>query len=415
VTPDGVANVASPAAMGRGFRSAWVLGLAPFLLLVAMLAALIGFGPANLLTAEDVPPVEKLAITRITLSPGAIEVNVLNDGPDDLTIAQVMVDDAFWAFEASPGQTLAHLSRATLRIPYPWVQGETHVVTLLTSTGLTFERTIPVAIETPQPNARMFGVFTLIGLYVGVIPVAAGLMWYPLMRRLGTRGLQFLMALTIGLLAHLLVDATHDGLESAALMPGSLQGPALFVFGALAAYFGLDLVGAWLIRRRAAAHQTHQSSAGWVLAVLMAVGIGLHNFGEGLAIGSAFALGELTLGTLLIVGFALHNTTEGLAIVAPLARGPESSRVGVGALMQLGLLGGVPTILGAWAGGLVNSPVLSVCFLALGVGGIAQVMRQILAHSAGERGVAAHFRESHVVAGLAAGVLLMYVTGAIVG
>ena len=401
--------------MGRGLRSAWVLGLAPFLLLVAMLAALMAFGPANLLTAGNVPPVEKLAITRITLSPGVIDVNVLNDGPDDLTIAQVMVDDAFWTFEASPGRTLGHLSRATLRIPYPWVHGETHVVTLLTSTGLTFERTIPVAIETPKPSVRVFGVFTLIGLYVGVIPVAAGLLWYPLMRRLGTRGLQFLMALTIGLLAYLLVDAAHDGLESAALMPGSLQGPALFVFGALAAYFTLDLVGVWLTRRRHAANRTLQSSAAWVLAVLMAVGIGLHNFGEGLAIGSAFALGELTLGTLLIVGFALHNTTEGLAIVAPLARGSESARVGVGALMQLGLLGGVPTILGAWAGAFVSSPVLSVFFLALGVGGIAQVTRQILVHSAGERGVAAYFRESHVVAGLAAGVLVMYVTGAIVG
>ena len=75
----------------------------------------------------------------------------------------------------------------------------------------------------------------------------------------------------------------------------------------------------------------------------------------------------------------------------------------------------MPTILGAWLGAFVNSPVLAVLFLALGVGGIAQVTRQILVHSAGERGVAAYFREAHVVAGLAAGVLVMYVTGLIVG
>jgi ZIP family zinc transporter len=136
---------------------------------------------------------------------------------------------------------------------------------------------------------------------------------------------------------------------------------------------------------------------------------------QGLAIGSAFALGELTLGTLLIVGFALHNTTEGLAIVAPLARAGSESSVGLAGLLKLGAIGGVPTILGAWLGAFVNSPVLAVLFLALGVGGIAQVTRQILVHSAGGRGVSSFVREAHVVAGLAAGVLVMYVTGLIVG
>jgi zinc transporter ZupT len=150
--------------------------------------------------------------------------------------------------------------------------------------------------------------------------------------------------------------------------------------------------------------------------LLIAVGIGLHNFGEGLAIGSAFALGELALGTLLIVGFTLHNTTEGLAIVAPLARESGSARrVGLAQLVQLGLIGGVPTILGAWLGAFVYSPTLAVLFLALGVGGIAQVTRQILMQSAGERGLAAYLREAHVVAGLAIGVLVMYATGLVVG
>jgi zinc transporter ZupT len=153
-----------------------------------------------------------------------------------------------------------------------------------------------------------------------------------------------------------------------------------------------------------------------VLAVLIAIGIGLHNFGEGLAIGSAFALGELALGTLLIVGFTLHNTTEGLAIIAPLARQQAGApRVGVGRLAQLGLIGGAPTIAGAWLGAFAQSPVLAVIFLALGVGGIAQVTRQIVVHSAGEHGVAEYLRAPHVVWGLAAGVALMYATGMVVG
>ncbi|MGQ0733850.1 MAG: ZIP family metal transporter, partial [Acidobacteriota bacterium] len=380
MTPDTRAAVVEPSASApQSAALVWLLALVPLALLGVLLALLVGIGPATLIQGRPVPPVEVLAITRVDLSPDRIELSVFNDGPDEVTIAQVIVDDAFWAFEARPGTTLRHLGRAAITIPYPWVQGESHVVRLLTSTGLTFDRVIPVAVETPKPNARFFGVFALIGLYVGVIPVTLGLLWFPLMSRIGSTGLQFLLALTVGLLAYLFVDSAHDGLEAAARVPGSLQGPVLFVFGAIAAYLALELVGGWLTTRRQRARAAGvRLPAGWVLAVLIAVGIGLHNFGEGLAIGSAFALGELGLGTLLIVGFTLHNTTEGLAIIAPLARREDASeRVGLAGLAQLGAIGGAPTILGAWLGAFVQSPPLAVLFLALGVGAIAQVTRQI--------------------------------------
>jgi zinc transporter ZupT len=416
VSPEASAVAADGAQTPR--VAVWAIAALPLVLLGVLVVWLIQSGPAEMIQG-DAPPVERLAITRVDLLPGRIELSVLNDGPDDVTIAQVAVDDAFWTFEAVPTATLPHLRRTRIAIPYPWVHGETHRVKLLTSTGLTFEREIPVAIETPKPSMRYLGVFALIGLYVGVIPVALGLMWYPLMSRIGKTGLQFLLALTVGLLAYLLVDSTHDGLEAASVVPGSYQGPALFVFGALAAYVALDAIGAWISQRR----RVHADAAasGWVLAVLIAVGIGLHNFGEGLAIGSAFALGELALGTLLIVGFTLHNTTEGLAIIAPLARQSTQSatfapseRVGVGGLIQLGLIGGLPTILGAWLGAFVYSPLLAVFFLALGVGAIAQVTRQIVMQSAGREGLTAYLRERAVIAGLAVGVAIMYVTGLII-
>jgi ZIP family zinc transporter len=413
VTPEASAATVDRVAPDRPSPLVWVFALVPIILLGALLALLIQNGPAEMIQGGDVPPVEKLAITQVRLQPGRIELAVMNDGPDDVTIAQVVVDDAFWTFEAAPSATVSHLQGTRISIPYPWVHGEAHVVRLLTSTGVTFDREILVAVETPAPSARFFGIFALIGLYVGVIPVALGLLWYPLMRRVGVSGLQFLLALTVGLLAYLLVDSAHDGLEAAALVPGSYQGTTLFVFGAIAAYVVLDMTGGWLARRRTI--QPAGAASGWVLAVLIAVGIGLHNFGEGLAIGSAFALGELGLGTLLIVGFTLHNTTEGLAIVAPLARDGSADRVGIGGLIQLGLIGGVPTIVGAWLGAFVYSPLLAVFFLSLGVGAIAQVTRQIVTHSVGTHGLDAYLRRAPVVAGLALGVVIMYATGLIVG
>jgi zinc transporter ZupT len=383
----------------------WLFALLPLVLLAALLVLIVRSGPADLVRGSNFPPVERLAFGRVTLEPGAIVVTVLNDGPDEVSIAQVQVDDAFWTFEADKGTVLGHLGWTTLRIPYPWVEGEAHLVRVLTSTGTPFEHEIPVAVASPTPDGRFLAVFTLIGLYVGVLPVAIGLLWFPFLARLSARGMDFLLALTIGLLAFLMIDGAAEGFEAAAVLPGSFQGPVLFVLSGVGAYLTLEAVGAWLRTGRA-------SGGGWVLALLIAVGIGLHNFGEGLAIGSAFALGEAALGTLLIVGFTLHNTTEGLAIVAPLAR--ERQRVSIGRLVTLGLIGGVPTIAGAWLGGFVYSPVWSVVFLAVGVGAIAQVVGQIgrqVGHAEGAR----RYTSGPILAGLMSGVAVMYVTGMLVG
>ena len=218
---------------------AWALALLPLVLLAALLGWIVKSRPTEALR-EGVPPVEALAISRAVLSDGEILLSVLNDGPDPVTVAQVQVDDAYWAFTQEPAGALGRLGRAEVRIPYPWVHGETHVVKLVTSTGLTFEHEIAVAFPTPQPSGRFFGLFALVGLYVGVIPVVLGLLWYPLAGRLGPRAMDFLLALTIGLLLFLLVDSLHEGAEMARELPGAFQGMALLALGFGVAYLALE-------------------------------------------------------------------------------------------------------------------------------------------------------------------------------
>jgi ZIP family zinc transporter len=388
----------------------WLVALVPLALLAVLIALILKTTPASLFRGEGAPPVEQLVVQRAVLGPEGITLSVLNDGPDPVTIAQVMVDDAYWAFTAERGSVLKHLGRTSLAIPYPWVVGEAHILKIVTSTGTTFEHEIPVAVRTPRADGRSLLVFTLIGVYVGVIPVALGLLWFPLASRLGRTGLDVLLALTIGLLLFLLIDTAHEGLEKAAEMPASFQGVALFLAAAAAAYLALESIGAWLRGRKARAAGS-SASAGGILALLVAIGIGLHNLGEGLAIGAAFTLGEAALGTLLIVGFTLHNTTEGLAIIAPIA----GDRPSIWQLARLGLIGGVPTIAGAWIGGLLYSPVAAVLFLGLGAGAIGQVIAQISKQVAGDRPLVERFASAPLMLGLFAGIAVMYATGMLVG
>jgi hypothetical protein len=388
----------------------WVAAVIPLALLAMLVATIVRTSPGEALRDEPLPPVERLAVERAILGADGIRLSVVNDGPDPVTIAQVSVDDAYWAFTADRGTVLNHLGRTSLAIPYPWVAGESHTVKLLTSTGTVFEHVIEVAVASPSFDLRHFGIFCLIGLYVGVIPVALGLLLFPLASRLGSTGLDVLLAVTLGLLAFLFIDTVHEGLDGAAALPGAYQGVPLFVAAAAGAWLALDVIGGWLKRRRLRA-RSDVDSPGGLLALLVAVGIGLHNLGEGLAIGAAYALGEAALGTLLVIGFTLHNTTEGLAIIAPIAK----DRPSLGTLVKLGLIGGVPTIAGAVAGGLVYSAVVAVLCLGIGAGAIAQVVYQISRQMAGDRPLAERFASAPIALGLLGGFAVMYATGMLAG
>jgi zinc transporter ZupT len=386
-----------------GRAPAWLLGLVP-LALVATAAALFAALGAPGLGERTGPPVEELAVERTVLRPGEIELTVRNDGPDPVRIEQVSVSDSYVPFTAGDAE-LERLESSTLEITYPWIEGEAYEIFLLTSSGGTIEHEIPVASETPASDAGFFGLMALLGLYVGVIPVSMGMLWLPFVRRIGEGWIRVLIALTIGLLAFLGIESVLEGIEIAGEGPQALGGAALVFLGALASYLVLAGVDAGLRARTERARDRGIGAP--YLALLVSIGIGLHNLGEGLAIGSAYAAGALALGAFLVIGFALHNTTEGLAIVAPLG----DSRPGLARLAALGLIAGAPAILGAWIGAAAFNTSLVAFLLGAGAGAIAQVIWQLTPSVRDGSGRAFHPAS---VSGMLAGLALLYLTGLLV-
>ena len=338
---------------------------------LVLLAGLIWwfFHGGSQLIERPVPPIEQISIRRVELKPGEFKLTIRNTGPMPVEMTLVTVDEAIWKAEFSPSRHLEQLQEATVRIPFDWVSGDPYKIALFTASGMFFEQEIPVAVETPRPSARMFIVFSAMGLYVGILPVAFGILWLPFLRQLGKRWINFFLSFTVGLLVFLGVDALHEGIEVAGKLPGVFSGVGLLAIGFLLAFLFITGIDQFLRTRPDA--QGRDSSL--ILAYMIAFGIGIHNLGEGLAIGSAYASGEIALGALLLLGFTIHNTTEGLAIVSPLTR----SRVRLFHLALLGIVGGAPTILGCWMGGFSYSDIASAFFLAIGAGAVFQVVWSI--------------------------------------
>ena len=370
----------------------WVSILIP-LAAVGLMLVLFALGnPLSLFTA-NLPPIEDLNIERIRVVAGGFEVALVNAGPDPVTIAQVLVDDAYWNYEISPSATIPRLGRTSVEIPYPWVETEPHEIVMMTSTGATFAGEVPVATSRPIPGLQEFLAYGLLGVYVGIIPVALGMLFYPAMRKMGLKWLGALLSLTIGLLVFLLVDTFLEALEFANELPGVFQGIPLILFAALLTWLLILAIGS---QRKKTIGSDPARQAIYV-ATMIALGIGLHNLGEGLAIGVAFSIGEAALGSFLVIGFMLHNITEGVGIVAPLVPGKNKSdhrersaatsesqpvqnsqNPSIWVFIGLALLAGAPAILGSWIGGFAFSPLLVALFLGIAVGAIWQVIVEVV-------------------------------------
>jgi zinc transporter ZupT len=378
----------------------WLAAIAPLVILGLVIG---GFLLTPLLSdmggGEALPA---LSIDYTTLPDGeTILLHVTNNGPP-VEIAQVHVDEANWQFDvSSPGRD-AHLGTGesgTIEIPYHWMPGYDYGVTVVIARGATFGTTVVAAQQTPALTGSLLWTLGVVGFLVGVVPVTLGMFWFPFMQTMSRKWLHAVLAFSAGILGFLVFDAGFEAFEVAHQVPSYYAGPLLVVLGVAGALLVVQAIMDWR------ADGDEQSRL--ALAYSAALGIGLHNFAEGLAIGGAFALGRTALGTFLIVGFMAHNVTEGPVFVAPLAEGERPS---LWHFAALGLLAGAPTILGGWIGIMTQSPLLIALFLAVGVGALLQVIFDIgdMIHRSGS------IRSAPNLAGFGVGLLVMYATGLLI-
>jgi zinc transporter, ZIP family len=395
--------VEAGSAAARGPRVGWrVWAVVPVLLLAIVVGLVVSSGSSLAeLIGTNPPPADEFDIRRVELSPGEIRITVRNPQPDDLTIANVNVDDAIVPYTVDGPTTLGRLRSSEIVVPFDWVEGDPMTVGVTSSTGIETVHEIPAAIETPEPSVEGFFGYALVGLLVGVVPVALGMLWLPALRQASAVWLSAFMAFTAGLLAFLGVEALSEAFQLSALLPAGLGGSGLVLLGVALSFLGMTALAGKL--------SGGGTATGFALSLLVAIGIGVHNFGEGLAIGASFALGEIQLGTFLIVGFMIHNVTEGLGIATPIAK----SRTALPALAGLVLIAGAPTILGAWLGGYSSSDVLAALFFGIAAGAAFQVVVEVGRYVA--RNAPGGLRSTHALIGFLAGVAVMYATGVLAG
>lgn len=415
-------SAASTAATAAG-------GLAPLAAVALMAAYLLGPATDALDLGTALP---ELSIERVGFADGEIRATVRNTGPVPVEVAVADVNDRVHPAAIEPDRRLERLEEALVRIPFDWNAGEPYRIGITVDDGTRFERAVEAAAPLPEPTGELFAAFALVGAYVGVVPVLVGMLWLPFMARMRGRAYVFLLSLTAGLLLFLGLDAAEEAAAiSAESLAGGLNGLLLIATVSAASFLALHAAAGRMSRAAAGAEEGEGAGAGTAVrpmsaALMIAVGIGLHNLGEGLAIGAAVVLGQAALGAFLIVGFALHNTTEGVAIAAPIAKrygltgGGGRGRLAAAArlvprLAALGAIAGAPAIAGAWIGGFAYSPISAILFLSVGIGAIFQVAYAVLAWVRSmEARAGGAFPSAAAAAGIAAGMAVMYLTSILV-
>ena len=372
--------------------------IGPLILLAIVIAFLMG--PAtNFLEFGVVLP--DIHIEQIDFIDGEIQVIVRNTGPLDVNITVADVNDRIQPAAIEPDNHLTKFETALVRIPYDWNEGQPYNIGLTTDDGTRFEKSVDAASLRLEATTELVGFLALIGFLIGIVPIMIGLLWFSFIQKLGSSKYRFFLAFTIGLLLFLAFDAIEEASEiSQSHLSDIFNGQLLIMTVTILSFLILFAIGNSLIKKS----QFSKISKPLAISLMIAIGIGFHNFGEGLAVGAAIALGQVALSTFLIVGFAIHNTTEGFAIAAPMAR----AKAMVFRLICLGLVAGSPAIFGTWIGGFSYSPFATVIFLSIGAGAIFQVVVSIVQYMREESENT--ISSVSIISGIGLGLIVMYLT-----
>jgi len=374
-----------------------ISAIAPIVLLAILIAFLLGPASTFLQFGIVLPDI---SIEKVEFTENEIRATVRNTGPIDVNVVVADVNDRIQPAAIEPDSHLKRFETGLVRIPYDWNEGQPYAIGITIDDGTRFEKQIDAASASLEPNAELFGFLGIIGLLIGVVPIMIGLLWYPFIKKLGKNAFNFFLSFTIGLLLFLGLDAIEEAFEiSNDHLAPIFNGELLIATVVILSFLGLYGIGNLLIKRT----EFSKLSKGLAISLMVAIGIGLHNLGEGLAVGAAIALGQVALSTFLIIGFAIHNTTEGLAIAAPLAR----TKSFVGKMIGFGMIAGVPAIFGTWIGGFSFSPFFTIIFLSIGAGAIFQVVLSIFQFIKDESD---SFSNISIISGIGAGLTLMYLT-----
>jgi ZIP family zinc transporter len=378
-----------------------ISAIAPIVLLTIVIAFLLGPASTFLQFGVVLPEV---SIEKVEFIENEIQATVRNTGPIEVAVAVADVNDRIQPAAVEPDSSLQRFETALVRIPFDWNEGQPYEIGITINDGTRFSTQVDAAFASLEPDVDLFVFLGMIGFLIGVVPIMIGLLWYPFIKKLGKNAFNFFLAFTMGLLIFLGIDAVLEASEiSENHLSSIFNGELLIATVVILSFLSLYGIGQKLIKT----NSLSTLSKGLTISLMIAIGIGLHNLGEGLAVGAAIALGEVALSTFLIIGFATHNTTEGLAIAAPLT----SSKAKITKMVGLGLIAGAPAIFGCWVGGFSFSPLFTLIFLAIGAGAIFQVVISIFQYMKGKSDLLSN---TSLFSGVSAGLIIMYLTSVII-